>query len=208
LVERIPSALIPRCGYRPTRQGQSTGIQFLDRWPSRVCHNRRLPWHRVFDGFAQRGRSSRGWCYGFQLHLNINEPGERLGVCGRSGHVEHRRPVARSVRPLWGKRFGDRGYISQQLFDELWAQGLQLITKLKRKMKNKLLPVLDKLWLRKRARIECVNEPRKHIRQIEHTRHRRATHGFVNLLAAVGAYTFPPKKPALDWDTIDLQPEQ
>ena len=111
------------------------------------------------------------------------------------------------VRQLWGKRFGDRGYLSQRLFDELWAQGLPLITKLKKKMKNKRMPMVDKLLLRKRALIECVNDQRKNISQIEHTRHRSVVHGWVNLIAAVGAYTFQPKKPALDWDTVDLQPQ-
>jgi hypothetical protein len=41
-------------------------------------------------------------------------------------------------------------------------------------MKNKLMPMLDKLLLRKRALIECVNDQLKNISQIEHTRHRSA----------------------------------
>jgi hypothetical protein len=80
----------------------------------------------------------------------------------------------------------------------LWSQGLQLITKWKRNMKNKLMPLWDKLLLRQRALMECVNDQRKNISQVEHTRHRSATNGIVNMLAAVVAYTFPPKKPALD----------
>ena len=205
-VELIPSTLIPLCGYLQTRQGQPTGIQFIDSLPIRVCHNRRIHSHRVFDGFAQRGRSSVDWFYGFKLHLVINDKGELLGICLTSGNVDDRRPVAKLVRQLWGKRFGDRGYISQRLFDELWAQGLPLITKLKKKMKNKLMPMVDKLLLRKRSLIECVNDQRKNISQIEHTRHRSVVNGVVNLIAAVVAYTFQPKKPALDWDTVDLQP--
>ena len=101
-VELIPSALIPLCGYLQTRKGQSTGIQFIDSLPIRVCHNRRIHSHRVFDGFAQRGRSSMGWFYGFKLHLVINDQGELLGVCLTSGNVDDRQPVARLVRPLWG----------------------------------------------------------------------------------------------------------
>jgi hypothetical protein len=207
-VELIPSSLLPLCAYLQTRKGQPTGIQFIDSLPIRVCHNRRIHSHRVLDGFAQRGKSSMGWFYGFKLHLVINDRGELLGLCLTPGNVDDRRPVARLVRPLWGKLFGDRGYISQKVFDELWAQGLQLITKLKRKMKNKLIPILDKILLRKRALIECVHDQLKNISQIEHTRHRSVVNGFVNMIAAVVAYTFQPKKPALDWDMTDLQPEQ
>ena len=85
---------------------------------------------------------------------------------------------------------------------------MPLITKLKRNMKNRLMPVLDKLLLRKRALIECVNDQLKNSSQVEHTRHRSAAHGIVNRLAAVVAYPFQPKKPALDLSTITESPAQ
>jgi Transposase DDE domain len=201
-VELIPLTLLPLCAYLQTRKGQPTGIQFIDSLPLRVCHNRRIHSHKVFAGLAQRGKGSMGWFYGFKLHLVINDRGELLGLTLTPGQVDDRRPVAKLVRQLWGKLFGDRGYIGQELFEQLWTEGLQLITKLKRKMKNKLMPVLDKLLLRKRALIECVNDQLKNISQIEHTRHRSAAHGIVNILAAVVAYTFQPKKPALDLSII------
>jgi transposase len=200
-VELIPLTLLPLCAYLQTRKGQPTGIQFIDSLPIRVCHNRRIPSHKVFAGLAQRGKGSMGWFYGFKLHLIINERGEVLGLTLTPGNTDDRRPVVKLVRQLWGKLFGDRGYIGQELFEQLWTGGLQLITKLKRNMKNKLMPVLDKLLLRKRALIECVNDQRKNISQIEHTRHRSAANGIINMLAAVAAYTFQPKKPALDLST-------
>src|SRR3954447_10466489 len=83
------------------------------------------------------------------------------------GHVDDRRPVKKLVRQLWGKLFGDRGYLSQELFEQLWAQGLPLITKLKRTMKNKLRPLFDKLLLRQRALIEGVNDQWKNSSQVE-----------------------------------------
>jgi hypothetical protein len=200
-VELIPMTLLPLCAYLKTRKGQPTGLQFIDSLPIRVCHNRRIHSHKVFAGLAQRGKGSMGWFYGFKLHLVINDRGELLGLTLTPGNTDDRRPVAKLVRQLWGKLFGDRGYIGQELFEQLWVQGLQLITKLKRNMKNKLMPLLDKLLLRKRALIECVNDQLKNISQIEHTRHRSAANGIVNMLTAVVAYTFQPKKPALDLST-------
>jgi Transposase DDE domain len=73
-----------------------------------------------------------------------------------------------------------------------------LITKLKRKMQNKWMPLFDKVLLRQRALIECVKDQWKNISPIEHTRHRSPINGIVNMIAAVVAYTFQPKKPALD----------
>jgi transposase len=207
-VELIPLTLLPLCAYLQTRKGQPTGIQFIDSLPIRVCHNRRIASHKVFAGLAQRGKGSMGWFYGFKLHLVINERGELLSLTLTPGQVDDRRPVAKLVRQLWGKLFGDRGYLGQELFEQLWTEGLQLITKLKRNMKNKLMPVLDKLLLRKRALIESVNDQLKNISQIEHTRHRSAANGIVNRLAAVVAYTFQPKKPALDLSTTTESPTQ
>ena len=207
-VELIPITLLPLCAYLQTRKGQPTGLQFIDSLPIRVCHNRRIASHRVFAGLAQRGKGSMGWFYGFKLHLVINEQGEVLGVTLTPGQVDDRRPVRKLVRELWGKLFGDRGYLSQELFEQLWGQGLQLITKLKRNMKNRLMPLLDKVLLRKRALIECVNDQLKNISQIEHTRHRSATNGIVNIVAAVVAYTFQPKKPALDLSAAPANQDQ
>ena len=197
-VAPFPLALLPLCAYLQTRKGQATGLPFIDSLAIRVCHNRRIHSHKVFAGLAQRGKGSMGWFYGLKRHLVINEQGEVLGLTLTPGNTDDRRPVRKLVRQLWGKLFGDRGYISQELFEQLWSEGLQLITKLKRNMKNKLMPVLDKLLLRKRALIECVNDQLKNISQIEHTRHRSPINGIVNMMAAVVAYTFQPRKPALD----------
>ena len=200
-VELIPLTLLPLCAYVQTRKGQVTGLQFIDSLPIRVCHNRRIHSHKVFAGLAQRGKGSLGWFYGFKLHLVINEQGELLGLTLTPGQIDDRRPVRKLVRHLWGKLCGDRGSLSHERFEQLWDQDLQLITKLKRNMKNKLMPVLDKVLLRKRALIECVNDQLKNISQVEHTRHRSATNGIVNIPAAAVAYTFQPKKPALDLST-------
>ena len=207
-VELIPLTLLPLCAYLPTRQGQVTGLPFIDSLPIRVCHHRRIPSHKVFAGLARRGKGNRGWFDGFKLHLVINEQGELWGLTLTPGNGDDRRPVGKLVRQLWGQRFGDRGYISQELFEQLWSQGLPLITRLKRNLKNRLMPVMDKLLLRKRALIECVNDQLKNISQMEHTRPRRATNGIVNMLAAVVAYTFQPKKPALDLFTTSRHEEE
>jgi len=67
---------------------------------------------------------------------------------------------------------------------------LQLITKLKKGMKNRLMPLFDKIMLRKRSIIESVIDQLKNISQIEHTRHRSAVNFFVNLIAGLIAYTW------------------
>ena len=81
-------------------------------------------------------------------------------------------PVPQLVKELWGKLFGDKGYLSQPLCEQLLEPDLHLITKLRRNMPNKLMPLLDKLLLRKRAILETIVDQLKNISQIKHTRHR------------------------------------
>ena len=145
-----------------------------------------------------------GWFYGFKLHLIVNECGELLAVKVTPANVDDREPVPDMTAGIFGKLFGDKGYISQQLFDLLFERGLQLITKLKKNMKNKLMPLMDKILLRKRAIIETINDQLKNISQIEHTRHRSIAGFMVNLLGGLIAYTYHDKKPSLSINTTGI----
>jgi hypothetical protein len=197
-VELMPSALVPLCGYLQTRKGRCSGISFIDSTSLKVCHNRRIHSHKVFEGCARRGHTSVDWFFGFKLHLVINDRGELLSLRLTPGNTDDRRPVPELVKSLFGKLFGDKGYVSQPLFEALYDGGVQLVTKLKRGMRNRLMPFFDKVMLRKRAVIESVMDQLKNISQIEHSRHRSVANCFVNLLAGLVAYTWREKKPSLN----------
>jgi hypothetical protein len=197
-VELMPQALVPLCGYLQTRKGRCSGISFIDSTSLKVCHNRRIHSHKVFAGCARRGKTSVDWFFGFKLHLVINDRGELLNVRLTPGNTDDRRPVPEMVKQLFGKLFGDKGYISQPLFEALYEDGLQLVTRLKRNMKNRLASMFDKIMLRKRAIIESVVDQLRNISQIEHSRHRSVANCFVNLLAGLIAYTWREKRPSLN----------
>jgi len=200
-VDLMPSALLPLCVYLRSCFGRCTGTSFLDATALAVCDNRRIPQHKVFAGLAQRGKTSMGWFFGFKLHLVVNDRGELLNVALTPGNVDDRQPVPRLVKRLFGHLFADRGYISQPLFEQLLETfRLQLITKLKRNMKDRLMPLSDKLLLRKRAIIESIIDPLKNISQIEHSRHRSPINFLVNLVCGLIAYSHQPKKPSLHFD--------
>jgi len=196
-------ALMPRVGvlllrYLNTCKGKCTGISFMDATSIAVCHNRRITRHRVFAGLAQRGKTSMGWFYGFKLHLIVNECGELIALQITPGNVDDRQPVPKLCRDLFGKLFGDKGYLSHALFRELWADGIQLVTMVRSNMKNRLVVLQDKLLSRKRAIIETIHDQLKNISQIEHSRHRSVNNFFVNLIAGLIAYCHQEKKPSLN----------
>lgn len=176
-----------------------TGVQFIDSTSLVVCSNLRIGQHKVFKGIAARGRTSEGWFYGFKLHIIVNDRGELLACKLTPGNVSdtNARVVTGLTKGLQGKLFGDRGYISQELFVKLWQQGLQLVTNVRKNMRNRLLSLWDKLLLRKRFIIETVNDHLKNNEQIEHSRHRSLTNFSTNVLAGLIAYQLQPKKPSL-----------
>jgi hypothetical protein len=196
---------IPLYGFLRVSMGRCTGISFVDSTPLAVCHNRRIARHRVFDGWAARGKTTMGWFYGFKLHLIINHEGEIIAFALSAGNVDDRVPVPQLILHVFGKLFGDKGYLSQPLRDELRHIGIELITSLRRNMKPQLMPLYDKLMLKRRSIIETINDQLKNISQIEHSRHRRVNNFFVNLVAGLIAYCRRPYKPSLQLDPKDYR---
>ena len=140
-----------------------------------------------------------GWFFGFKLHLICNECGELLNFMITPGDIDDRKPLEYKsfVEFIYGKLVGDKGYISKVLFQRLFVDGIQLITKLKSNMKGALMSLTDKLLHRKRAIIETVNDELKNIAQVEHSRHRTFDNFIVNLLGAIAVYRCFPKKPGI-----------
>jgi hypothetical protein len=208
-VELMQQATIPLFFYAQQKcLGKATGLSFIDSTTIDVCHNRRIYSHKVFQGIAQKGKSSTGWFFGFKLHLVVNEKGELLGFNLTAGNIDDRNPMVidKITKNIFGKLFGDRGYLSQALFEKLWNRGIQLITKIKKNMKNKLMPYLDKILLRKRAVIESINDVLKNVCQIEHSRHRSPINFLTNMFSGLVAYTFLPKKPSLKFVQFEQIP--
>lgn len=204
-VELMPTLLVPLVAYLHTQLGRCTGISFIDSTSLAVCRNPRIHQHRVFAGRAARGKTSVGWFYGFKLHLVVNDQGELLAFCLTPGNVDDRHPVPKLVKGFVGKLKGSKSYLSQPLAQHLLVtQGLHLITKLRKRMRNRLLDFSDKLLLRKRAIIETINDQLKNICQIEHSRHRSPINFLVNLVAGLIAYCHQPKKPSLGLQLLAL----
>jgi hypothetical protein len=209
-VELQKKALLPMIIFLKMKSlGECTGISFIDSTKLPVCNNRRIHNHHVFKDIATRGYASTGYFYGFKLHLIVNDRGEILNFVITQANVDDREPLKNEsfIQKIKGKLVGDKGYISKELFELLFTDGIQLITKLKKNMKGKILSNTDSVLLRKRAVIESINDELKNICQIEHTRH-RSFHNFIgNIISGLIAYSFLPKKPSIkvNFDFDDKQ---
>lgn len=204
-INHMKTCLFPLFVFSQGCLGKCSGISFVDSTILTVCHARRINSHRVFKKTAKRGKTSTGWFYGFKLHLVINDVGEILAYMLSAGNIDDRVPVPELSKSLFGKLFGDKGYISQELFLKLYEKGLQIITRLKKNMKNKLMNLVDKILLRSRGVIESVNNKLKFDCQIEHHRHRSPLNFLVNLISGIVAYAYDTCKPTIQMSKKERQ---
>lgn len=204
-VELMQSTLLPMTMFAKTCcLGNCTGISFVDSTPIRICKNKRISRNKVFKDIAKTGKSTMGWFHGFKLHIVINDKGEILTFCVTQANVDDREPLKNEgfLQAIFGKLFGDKGYISDKLQKLLFIDGIELITNIKSNMKNSLMNMSDKILLRKRSVIETVNDELKNICQVEHSRHRSVVNFMCNLIAGIIAYQFLPKKPSIKYDVL------
>lgn len=186
------------CYLLAERLGRHTGVNYIDSAKLTVCHNLRINSHKVFKHIAQRGKTSCGWFFGLKIHLIINQFGEILSFIITTGNIADNNLELglRLCKNICGKLFGDKGYISKKLQEAL-APKIQLITRVKRNMKNKLIELEDKILLNARGVIESVIDVLKNICNIEHSRHRSPKNAIVNAYAALVAYSFIEHKPTV-----------
>ena len=105
---------------------------------------------------------------------------------------------------LIDKLYGDKGYISKSLENNLFEKGMTLITTIRKNMKPKALSLWDRAMLSKRFIIETINDQLKNISQIEHSRHKSMNGFMLNLIGGLVAYCLKSNKPTLNITDVEL----
>jgi len=196
-VSLMPRLFVPLMGLLHSLSGEETGLSFAASTKLAVCHNRRIHRHKVFDGLAARGKTAMGWFFGLKLHFVINHKGQIVALTITPGNTADSAVLDEITQHLSGKAYADKGDISREVFLKLWQRGLHLITGIKRNMRNHLMPLADKLMLRKRFVIETVLDILKCGMGLEHSRHRSVINAMVHVLSCLVAYAYRPGKPSI-----------
>ncbi len=78
--------------------------------------------------------------------------------CLLPGGVDDREPLKQETffKNIKGKPYADKGYIGKMLFETLFVNGVQLITKVKNNMKNMLMSITDKILLTERVMVASL----------------------------------------------------
>lgn len=176
------------------RQGKQHGIYYIDSTSLPVCNIRRSKRHKTFSEIAKYGKTSVGWFFGLKLHIVINNKGALMAFKLTKGDMHDSKTAIKLLSAFKGLAFGDKGYLGKKIFDELFCQGLKLITRKRKNMKEQELNAYEKQLLNQRNLIETVINHLKNYYQVWHTRHRSVVNAITHLMAALAAYTIKPLK--------------
>lgn len=203
-IELMPMTFMPFLVFINALTGEKTGRYYIDATKLPVCHNLRIYRHKVFKDVAKRGKTSTGWFFGFKLHLIFNDQGELMNFRLTTGNIDDRVVVEEMVENLRGWLFGDRGYISSKLNKILKNKDVELITKVKKNMKEKIIEPIKKYYLDKRGMIETIIDQLKNLLHIDHSRHRSIMNFQINVLGGLLAYIFKPRKVNVPFHKLNL----
>ena len=122
-VELKPTALLALCVFLNKNYGKVTGISYIDSTSLIVCKKSRARRHKRFASISGWGKSSVDWFFGLKLHLVVNEKGEILNCKITRANTDYRFVLEEICSSLFGKLFGDRGYIPVVFYFATRKQG-------------------------------------------------------------------------------------
>lgn len=194
-VELIPYSLCPLTIFTQIKSGKKTGIYYIDSSCLPVCHLKRSRRNKTFEEIAQYGKTSVGWFFGLKIHLVVNDRCELIAFKITQGSQHDNISAQKLLNGLQGLAFGDKGYLGKKIFDALYKEGLKLITRKRKNMKN-IAPLTEyeQQLLNQRGIIETIFNCLKHKYYIWHTRHRSIFNAMSHLVAALAAYVIEPLK--------------
>ena len=132
------------------------GLFFLDSTALSVCGNGNISTQRVTKGFASRGKTGRGWFYGFKLHGACDAWGNLVNLRFSTGSEHDSREAEPLTEGLTGLFVGDAGYLLQQeVFMRLFEKHKRIVSAARKNMKR-LMTERQDISLRKRSIIETV----------------------------------------------------
>lgn len=148
-----------RCAFK----NKKIRLMFIDGSDLPVCTNKRIFNHKVAKKVAAIGKGSKGWFYGFRIHILCDAGGNLLGIKITPGNIDERTQVKNLVGHITDAiMVGDAGYIKKTLQEELYkSNNVWFLTGVKKVMK-KLMTKENHTLLKARQLIETVIGSLKH----------------------------------------------
>jgi len=160
---------------------------FIDSTPITVCYNYNIYNHKVTLGLAKRGKSTKGWFYGFKLHGICNESGELEKIFFTPGNVHDSKTLEDMVSDLYGTVICDAGYlVKEEIFQKIFSKNRAIYIATRKNMKRLMTQKQGDLF-KARSRIETIwgvlKERFKRVYHLARSPHGLFRHYFYSLIS-------------------------
>ncbi len=129
---------------------------FIDSTSLKVCYNYNIYNHKVNSDIAQRGKSTKGWFYGFKLHGICNEYGDLEKILFTPGNINDNKTLERMVEDIEGTVTCDAGYlVKKDVFQRIFNNYRKVYIATRKNMKRIMTKEQQNLF-KARSRIETT----------------------------------------------------
>jgi hypothetical protein len=116
---------------------KETGRYFIDSTALSVCEQSCINSHKVTKGHASRGKTGKGWFFGFKAHGVCTKAGELPDLFFTTGSVHDSQVAGEISKDLEGLFVGDAGYLlREEVFQELYKRHRHIMSAAGKNMKR------------------------------------------------------------------------
>ena len=163
---------------------------YLDSTPISVCENRYISSHKVMKSVASRGKSTKGWFYGFKLQGVCTKDGTVVKLCFRPGKEHDSQAFNDSTKGLFGTFVTDAGYLlKKEELEKMYESGRKPVTATRKNM-NRIMTSEQHQLLLNRNRIENVWSVMKLNYNLIYHKARSVTGMFRHFFYSISAFLF------------------
>ena len=176
-------------------QAFSTNEVYVDSTPIKVCHRKRRKQYKTLKLCATSACSTMGKFFGLKLHIAVDSRGNIFNFKFTTGKIDDRKVIADLLSNFTGTVFGDKGYISARLKELLCEKSINLVTRMRKNMKQQELPQELDTKLKKRTFIESIFSLLKEMYFLESNYYRSKFGFLLRTICILITYQMRPSKP-------------
>ena len=118
----------------------------------------------------------------------VNKFGHPISFSLTHANCDDRKVPDNLFSKIFGKLFGDRGYIGKPFFERMKDKMIHMVTALRNNMNPQIINQEDSRKLNKRSIIETTFNSLKNNLNMQHTRHRSPQNFAINIISSVCAF--------------------
>ena len=167
---------------------RNSTLHYMDSTPLTVCLNHKIRNHKVTAGYSKRGKSTKGWFFGFKLHGICNFNGDLENLVISQANIPDCKIAEKLSEFSYGTVFADAGYLQKnEVYERMADRGLKFESATRKNM-NRLMSSFECFHIKHRSIIESDWGILKGNYQLEYHKARNIHGMFRHFFYSLSAY--------------------